>query len=140
MKSLATLIKLQKSFVDEQRLLLANLRAQLERIEEDIRALAREKEEQKKLLDSRPEMGLTYGQYIKAATEKGEALEKRRRAAEIAVDLAHEKLSELFEGQKRYEIAEENRIKAERKEEERKERIVLDEVGSVTFVRKKKKR
>lgn len=140
MKSLATLIKLQKSFVDEQRILLASLRTQLERIEAEIRALEREKEEQKKLLKSRPEMGLTFGSYIKQATEKGHALEKRRKTAQIAVELAHDKLAELFEGQKRYEIAEENRIKAERQEEARKERIVLDEVGSVTFTRKKKKK
>lgn len=138
-KSLATLIKLQKSHVDEQRILLAALQDQLAKIKDSIRHLRREREEQKKLLEKKPEMGLTYGEYIKASGEKERALEKKKRTAEIAVSIALDKLAELFEEQKRYEIAQEARLEAKRKEERRKETHFLDEVGSVSFVRKEKK-
>ncbi len=138
MKSLKTLIKVQKSRVDEQRLLVASLQEQLTRVENDIRQLEQQKEEQKKLVGKNPELGLTYGAYIKEATVKSRALEKKRKTAEMAVQIALDKMAELFEEQKRYEIAEENRIEEERREEARKERITLDEIGSIGFVRKKR--
>lgn len=138
MKSLATLIKVQKSRVDEQRLLLASLQEQLERIEGEIQKLEKQKEEQRKLITQHPEESLTYGAYIKQATEKGLALKKKKKTAEMAVQIALDRLAELFEEQKRYEIAESNRIEEERLEEARQERITLDEIGSVSFSRKKK--
>jgi len=137
MKSLATLIKLQKSYVDEQRLLVVKLQEQLAKIEADIERLKKEKEEQKKLVEKNPEWGLTYGSYIKKALAQMALYEKKRKTAEIAVNLSLDKLAELFEEQKRYEIAEENRIEAEKHEERRQERLTLDEVGSVSFSRKK---
>ena len=60
-----------------------------------------------------------------------------RKAAAHAIDQALAKLTELFEEQKRYEIAESARIEAEAKEERRRERIDLDEIGGVMFERKK---
>ncbi len=138
MKSLASLIKLQKSRVDEQRLLLLALQEQLAKIEEEIRRLKEEEARQRALVENDPDMGLTFGDYIKKAIAKGNALEKKRKTTEIAVSIARDKLAELFEEQKRYEIAEENRQEEEAREEARRERIDLDEVGSVGFVRRKK--
>jgi hypothetical protein len=71
--------------------------------------------------------------------KEGRELEKQRQIGTAAVEAARLKLTELFEEQKRYEIAEAARLEAEKKEERRRETIELDEVGGVTYTRKKSK-
>lgn len=87
-----------------------------------------------------PAMALTYGDFVKWAIEHARELEKQLITAAKAVDIAREQLTVLFEEQKRYEIAEANRLEEEKREEQRQETILLDEVGSVGFVRKKEER
>lgn len=140
MKSLATLIKLQKTRVDEQRLLLAKMQEHLATINDAILELKKQQIEQQNLLHKDPSMGLTYGEYLKKAFKKAEDLEKKRKTAEYAVHLALEKLAEVFEEQKRYEIAEKNRQEEEEREELHRETQTLDEVGSVGFIRNKRKK
>ncbi|MDD2325826.1 MAG: hypothetical protein PHW63_07500 [Alphaproteobacteria bacterium] len=138
MKSLATLIKLQKTRVDEQRIVLAKMHDQLEAAQIRVALHKAEMEAQQDLLHDDPSMGLTYGAYLLVAKKKTAELEKNRRAAEYAVHIALEKLAEVFEEQKRYEIAQQNRLARQRKEELHRETLFLDEVGSVGFVRKQK--
>jgi flagellar export protein FliJ len=137
MKTLETLIKLQKSFVDEQRQQLAKLQQMLEAIEHSIAALEIEKAREQVAAENNPEARTTYGAFLAVIAAKGRELEQARQVAAHAVDTARAKLSELFEEQKRYEIAEEARILAEEKEEQRRERISLDEIGGVTYERRK---
>jgi hypothetical protein len=139
MKSLATLIKLQKTYVDEQRLHLAKLQARLEQIVRDIALHEIMKAREQVAAEQHREARATYGAFLKAAVKKGRELEKERQTAAHAVEIARDKLAQLFEEQKRYELAEAARLEAEAKEERRKERIELDEIGSVSFVRKKGK-
>lgn len=139
MKSLATLIKLQKNLVDEQRLHIARLQEHLDQIEKNIAALEIEKAREQVAANSSPEARLTYGAFLASAIKRGDSFEKERRATAQAIEIARAKLTELFEEQKRYEIAEETRQRAEVAEEQRRERIILDEVGSVGFIRKQDK-
>ncbi len=139
MRSLATLIKLQKTYVDEQRLQLAKLQEQLEQIQQRIVQheilMAREQVAAQKNEEARA----TYGAFLSAAVAKSRALEKERQTAVAAIEAARARLAELFEDQKRYEIAEEGRQQAEAAEERKRERIAFDEVGSISFIRKNKK-
>ena len=137
MKTFTTLIKLQKSLVDEQRLYLARLQEMLDGIMQRIAQLEIERARELIMAANNPEARATYSAFIKRMAEKSQALEQERQAMAHAVDLAHLKLTELFEEQKRYEIAEEARIDAEEKEERRQENIMLDEVGSITHERQK---
>lgn len=139
MKSLSTLIKLQKTRVDEQRLVLAKMQEQLALVLQQIDDLETEQEQQRQLLHEHPSFALTYGEYVKRALMQREGLERKRRACEYAAKLAHDKLAEVFEEQKRYEIAEQNRIEEEEREELRRETHTLDEVGSISYIRKKKR-
>jgi flagellar biosynthesis chaperone FliJ len=137
MKSLATLIKLQKTRVDEQRLMLAKLQARLEDIEKAITSLEIKKAREQIVVQENAESRTTYGAFLKKAVQDGRELEKQREIAAAAVEIARQKLAVLFEEQKRYEIAEEMRIEAEEREERHRETIELDEIGSVRHVRKK---
>ena len=136
-KTLATLIKLQKALVDEQRQQLSKLQDILEEIERRIAAVEIEKAREQVAAENNPGATATYGAFLKRITTRGRELEKERRIMVFAVDQAHAKLSELFEEQKRYEIAEEARLAAEIKEEQRRERLDLDEIGGVTHERRK---
>lgn len=136
MKSLATLIKLQKTFVDEQRQHLARLLDHLESIEEKIREVEDLKESEKEA--GKDEITrASYGEFLKQMVLIGRALEQERQQAEAAVRMAQEKLAELFEEQKRYEIAEASRIEEEAKAERRLERLELDEIGGMRHERQR---
>jgi tRNA U34 5-carboxymethylaminomethyl modifying enzyme MnmG/GidA len=136
MKSLATLIKLQKTFVDEQRQHLARLLENLERIENSIAQLEIIKvREQAAVKDEAARM--TYGAFLKQMIEKGRALETERQTAELAVKMAQEKLAELFEEQKRFETAEAQRIEEEAKIERHLETLELDEIGGTRHERQR---
>jgi flagellar biosynthesis chaperone FliJ len=138
-KSLATLIKLQKAHVDEQRQHVAKLQNHLALIERAIRDLEVQKTQEQIAARKSGEHAITYGAFLKAAVQRGRELAKNRQAAEEAVRIALDKLAELFEEQKRYEIAEQRRVELERKEEQRRETIELDEVGGITHERRKAK-
>ena len=135
MKSLTTLIKLQKTYVDQQRLTLAKLQERLDLIDRGILGLEAQKTREAAAAKKDPAAAITYGHYIKEALRQGQALAKERAIAVAAVNAAREKLAELFEEQKRYETAEEMRIKAEAREELRRETAELDEIGGVTHER-----
>jgi flagellar export protein FliJ len=137
MKSLATLIKLQKTNVDEQRRLLARLVDRLDRIEKEIERHLMQMALEQATVQQDPSSALTYGAFLKKAIARTDQLERQKKAAQTAVDFARDRLAELFEEQKRYETAEAHRIEREKQEELRRERLFLDEVGSVRFARKK---
>lgn len=137
MKALATLIKLQKSLIDEQRQQLARLQAMLDAILQRMTQLEIQKAREQVAAENNPEARGTYGAFLKMMSVRMQELEKERQSAEHAVNLAHDKLTELFEEQKRYEIAEEARLEAEAKEERRRENIELDEIGGITHERQK---
>ena len=137
MKSLATLIKLQKTRVDEQRVMVARLQEKADALAANIRQLEEQKAREQKAAREKPEQAITYGNFIKEAIKRGKILERERQIAEAAVNAARATLAELFEEQKRYEIAEENRVEEERRTAKRKETLALDEIGGVTHQRKK---
>ncbi len=137
MKSLATLIKLQKTYVDEQRQQVARLQDRLAQIEKAIKDLEAQKVREQAAARKSVENSITFGQFIKLAIKRGRELEKERQTAQAAVEIALGKLAELFEEQKRYEIAEERRVEEERRTERRLETIRLDEVGGITHQRQK---
>jgi hypothetical protein len=136
MKSLATLIKLQKTLVDEQRQVLAGLLERLDTIEFQIAQL--EIRKTRELEAAKDEHArATYGAFLKNMVTQERVLEKDRHTALMAVKIAQDRLAVLFEEQKRYEIAEEKRIDDEAREERRRERIDLDEIGAVIHERRK---
>jgi flagellar export protein FliJ len=138
MKSLLTLIKLQKTKVDEQRIFLLKLQEQLAHIDSEILRLNKEKAEQEDLLHVDSSYGMTYADYLRAYLNKMQFYQRKRNSLEYAVNIARDKLAELFEEQKRYEIALQNRREEEAREELRQETHVLDEVGSVGYLRRKR--
>lgn len=139
MKTLPTLIKMQKMRVDEQRQLLAKLQDNLAAIEQRMVELEIEKAREQAIAQEDETARAGLGSYLKSAIEKGRALEKERQVMQAAVDTARDELMQIFEEQKRYEIAEAARLAVEQAEEKHRECLDLDEVGSTRFARQKDK-
>lgn len=137
MKKFATLIKLQKTLVDDQRAHLSKLQDQLLNIENKIAENEIIKVREQIAAQESAEASLTYGAFIKVFIVQSRELENQRQICISAVEAARLKLSELFEEQKRYEIAEDQHIKAELKEERQRETLLMDEIGNIGFLRKK---
>ncbi len=137
MDSLKTLIDLQKARVDEQRIVMTRLNARLDMIEQQIAELEIRKVSEQTAASENQESRTTYGAFLDHAKRQGLVLERERQATLSAIEAARAVLAELFEEQKRYEIAQNARELAALKEEKRKESIELDEMGAVTHERKK---
>lgn len=135
--NLEILIKLQKTYVDEQRSILAKLYQQMQAIDLKIAMLEGEKESQEGLLHEYPDMGMTYADYLTQYFKKRAAYNKEQNVMVKAIEMAQEKLAVQFGEQKRYEIAQTQRLATQRQEEAAQETKTLDEVGSVGFMRKK---
>jgi flagellar protein FliJ len=136
MKSLSTLIKLQKTRVDEQRLIFVRLQEKLDHVDMAILTLESQKMHEQAVAKKSPENAVTYGAFLKQAIKRGRSLAHEREIAAAAVEAARAKLTDLFEEQKRYEIAEAARVGAELREEMRRETVELDEIGGVTHERR----
>lgn len=139
MHTLDTLIKLQKAEVDEQRQMLAKLQDYLDSLDRQLAELQIEQAREQIAAKQNPAAAVTYGNYVKQALIKQEELTQRRASAAAAVELARERLADLFEAQKRYEIVAANREAEALRVEQRNERIELDEIGSVRFAREQDK-
>ena len=137
MKRLGTLIKLQKSLVDDQRRMLADLQNIQGRIEAEIAALeAARLHEEDVARHAEPEAMVTPAPFMAKTRARLEQLTKALADAAEAVEIARDKLAELFETQKRYEIIRDRRAAEEAAEASRRDRMELDEIAETGHQRK----
>lgn len=78
---------------------------------------------------------LTMGAYAVGVTLRRDVLEEQLAAKDQEIDAARDILTEAFQELKTYEIAHDNRIKAEEKEAIRQENNQLDEQGLQSYRR-----
>ena len=95
-KSFSTLIKLQKSFVDEQRHHLTRLLENLELIETRIMQLEALRAQEQAAAAHDDVARMTYGAFLKSVIAKRRELENERGEAALAVMVAQEKLSDFL--------------------------------------------
>lgn len=137
MKSLETLIKLEKARVDDHRRMLAQLQDVLDRIEQEIADLiATRLNEEAVARNATPAERLTLAPFLAQLRQRLEQLTQAKADATAAIATARERLAEVFETQKRYEIIRDQRAAAAAAEEKRQEQLTLDETAAVTHQRK----
>lgn len=137
MKSLETLIKLEKARVDDHRRMLAQLQDVLDRIEQEIADLiAARLNEEAVARNAPPAERLTLAPFLAQVRQRLEQLTQAKADATAAIETARERLAEVFETQKRYEIIRDQRAAAAAAEEKRQEQLTLDETAAVTHQRK----
>ena len=124
------IIRFRRHQVDEARRSLGLLLGVAADIERQAAALEQEILAEQKTASEKPEeAGFGYGQYALRAIHRRMLLARARAEAEQRIALAQDGVRQQFRDLKVFEIAQDNRDTAERKESQRAEQAVLDELG-----------
>lgn len=137
-KDLQNLIQINEWDVDEKRRKLGELLRLLENLE--AQALALEEElvrEQQAAFESPGEAGFLYGEYAETVIERRERIRDSIEQMEIAIEEAREELRLAYVELKKYEVAQENRLKKAALEQQRREQAELDNIGLEGYRRKR---
>ncbi|GAA4255662.1 hypothetical protein GBZ26_19645 [Azospirillum formosense] len=136
MSSLKTIIRLQKWKLDEKRRALAELQNLADRLQAEIERLKEEIAAERDTARGNVEYAFTYSNYIQAAMDRGKRLTQSMGQVEAQIAVATDEMAEAFQELKRYELAEEERLKREKEKLKRKEANMLDETALVGFRRR----
>ena len=136
-KSFKTLIRVRKFELDEKRREMGVLLGELTHLEEAARNLENQIiSEQKAAADNPETAGFGYAGFARAAITKRAQIAALITNKKKEIDDASLAVAEAFKALKTTEISEENRVAAEQAELDRKERTMLDEIGTNSFLRK----
>lgn len=131
--SLKTLSRIQKVAIDEQRKLLVEQLEIEEKLNNAIKQLEQELENEKKFSAENPEVG-DFGAYFKRYQKMRQQLDDALAQTEKRIEELRDIISDMFKTQKTYDIVDERRIKRLQKEEADKEQKMLDEIGTNNYI------
>jgi len=135
-KGLKSLVRLSEWNVDEKQRELAIVHEELSNAETMQSNLEDElRREQVMAQESPHEAGLFYGTYADGVINRRENLRQQILNIEGRVEEARDALNEAYREQKKYETVERNRQQRETAERERKEQLLLDELGLQNYSR-----
>ncbi|MEA1650505.1 flagellar FliJ family protein [Nitrospirillum sp. BR 11164] len=137
MKSLKALIRLHKNQVDDKRRHLTQLRDQEDRLTLERQQFEAQVEMERQLSGTSVDMAMAFASYLPQIKLRRNALEVARHQIAVAIRKAEEDLAQAFQELKRYELAEEERIRKEKAELARKEAMMLDEVAAQRHLRQR---
>ena len=135
MKGLKTLIRLHKSEVDERRRRLTELQSMAEGLEEERRRFEERVLEEQRVASLSLETSLTYAAFARQVIDRREQYAAAKREVERRIALAEAAVTEAFQELKRFELAEEDRVRREQARLKHAEALMLDEVASQRFQR-----
>ncbi|MFD1625440.1 flagellar export protein FliJ [Azospirillum griseum] len=134
--SLKTIIRLQKLQLDEKRRVLAELQNLGDRLRAEIERLKEEIAQEQATARENFAVSFTYANFAQAALERGRKLGESLAQVEVQISVATDQMAEAYQELKRYELAEEERIKREKHKLKRKEAEMLDETALIGFRRR----
>lgn len=137
-QDLHAVIRLRKWEVDEKRRELGTLLAEQEAVIQRRAALDEEIRQENACASAHVgEADFTLGDYAKRAHARRQQLDHAVAEANRRVEEARDQLAEMFKDLKTFELAQEAREEAERKERDHKEQVKMDEIGLELFRRRK---
>lgn len=136
MSSLKTVIRLHKWQLDEKRRALAELQNLRDRLLAERHRLEQEMLHEQQVARNDPVAAFGYAAFARAALERGRRLQDSIAQVERQIAVASDEMAEAFQELKRYELAEEERVKREREKLRRREEAMLDETALVGFRRR----
>lgn len=132
--ALATLSRIEKFNINEQRKILVALQEQQDEIIARLQNLNTQFEKDKECQRQNQLMG-DFGAYVKKYLETKENFENRIAALEQQIEQVRNLIADMFKEQKTYEIIDENRQKRARHEEDLKLQKQLDEIGTNSYIK-----
>ncbi len=136
MSALDSLIRLQRWRVDERRRDLAALEELAAALTAERQRLDAEDAAEQRAAATSAEAGFAYPSYARSLVERRRRLEQSRAETGAQIASAREALAEAFQEMKRYETAAATRLRQQQEREARRERRVLDELGTEAFRRR----
>jgi flagellar FliJ protein len=137
-KSLSTLIKIHKRRLDDMRKELAILLDARDQTVKHLTNLEKEMQTEQKLASESEEGQFTYTSYLKRSIQTRERLRGILMDAEQKIRFQEERIRAEFAEQKKYEIMKDRKEREEQAEEDRREGLMLDEVGINKFLQDRK--
>ncbi len=135
-KDFKTLVRMRKWALDEKQRELGEMLGVLGNLEAEKNALEQAVLAEQKIAAENPELaGFAYGGFASAVIAEREAIEKMIADQEAKIDAFRDEVADAFKELKTAEIAERNRLEAERAEEDKKEQDELDEIGARSATR-----
>jgi flagellar export protein FliJ len=135
-KDFKTLVRMRKWALDEKQRQLGEMLAVLGNLEAEKQALEQAVIAEQKIAAENPELaGFAYGGFANAVIAEREAINKMIAEQEEKIDAFRDEVADAFKELKTAEIAERNRLEAERAEEDKKEQDELDEIGTRSATR-----
>ncbi|NIY77813.1 hypothetical protein HED22_19335 [Thalassospira sp. HF15] len=129
-KDFKALVRMRKWALDEKQRELGEMLGVLGNLEAEKEALEQAVLAEQKIAAENPELaGFAYGSFANAVIAEREAIRKMIADQEEKIDAFREEVADAFRELKTAEIAERNRVEAERAEEDKKEQDELDEIG-----------
>ena len=128
MKGLENIIRLQKWHVDEQRRQVGDMEGLLADLKSRAKALEDEILKEQEVATEAP-LAFSYGSYAQAAIQRRETIQQSIVEMLAMIEIGREKLSELFQELKRYEIARDRRLDERAYKARKIEQAELDEIG-----------
>ena len=136
MKTIKTLIKVQKQKLDMVRRNLVSLETQQSQLETLHKKLEKDLASEIELADNSAELSSFFGDYIKRIRQRQELVRKEIRALETQVEMAREVVRHEYGEQLKYEKILENKMAEAKAEADRKEGLELDDIAANQHARK----
>ena len=136
MKSLKTLIKLNKQQLDALRRSLVALEGQKANLDASIERLKAEVQAETRLAQSNVELARYFGAFTKAAQQKEADIRTEMAKLDKQMDTLREEIRGKFSELKTFEIALERQKEREKEKQAKQEAEQLDEIAMQQFVRK----
>jgi flagellar export protein FliJ len=134
-KGLPTLIRVRQWELEEKRRKLADLEGLAASLGEAIARLDDEVRMEQGVATASEEVNFAYAPYAQAAIERRRTLTASLEDVKLQIEAAAEEVTVAYQELKKYEVAQDNRRRRARVEANRREQIVLDDIGIEGFRR-----
>ena len=130
MSALRHLVRIHSWQLDDKRQKLSDLQGLLDKLAEDLAEIDRQIAAESALAESEDlVLSQQFDAFLGAALERKKRLESSLEVMEREVEKARGEVSEAFQDLKRYEMARENQVEEERRQDALAESAELDEAG-----------
>lgn len=136
MSSFKTLIRVQKWQLDEKRRALTELQNLEDRLRNEAERLGEELRAEQDTARNDFNASFTYAGFARSAIERRKRIDDSIRQVQEQIVAAAEQVAEAYQDLKRYELAEEERLKREREKQKHKEELMMDETALIGFRRR----
>ena len=129
---LETLIRLRRQEINEKRRYLVELQEESDRLQQhSTRLRIALVSEQVPAAD--PEAGYSYNAFVQATMGKEDILEIKMQALGVEIDEMTDELHEAFQELKRFEIVAERAVEKEKREADKQEQSMIDDIALDRF-------